>query len=176
VLADPLSACKVWEGGMSFHGGLLGVLAAALVVVAQHRPAFLRHGGFRRAAGAARAGLRALGNYIGGELWGKSRQAGVGRDLPEIAARSVLLDGRQCVACRRSESGALDAFARHPSQLYQAVLEGLLMFACCGGSPRKPRRAMPCPGCSRCSTACSVSWWNSCASRMNTSAIWRSAG
>lgn len=127
-LRDPLMLLKVWQGGMSFHGGLLGVLAALAWWSHRHRLHFFDTVDFVAPLVPAGLGFGRLGNYIGGELWGKPTDAGWGvvfpRSLPpELAAMDV-------AALRtRFDAGMLDAFARHPSQLYQATLEGLLLFA-----------------------------------------------
>jgi len=127
-LRDPLMLLKVWQGGMSFHGGLLGVLAALAWWSRRHRLHFFDTVDFVAPLVPAGLGFGRLGNYIGGELWGKPTDAGWGvvfpRSLPpELAAMDV-------AALRtRFDAGMLDAFARHPSQLYQATLEGLLLFA-----------------------------------------------
>ena len=137
-LANPLSLFKVWEGGMSFHGGLLGVVAAAWWWSRRHRLHLMDTVDFVAPLVPPGLGLGRLGNYIGGELWGRftSRDWGVvfpGSDLgPYTGLPMEQL--RQLHA-----SGALDPFARHPSQLYQAVLEGLVMFCVLWWYSRRPR-------------------------------------
>jgi len=107
--ADPLYPLKIWQGGMSFHGGLLGVLAAI---------AWYARGSGRRiwdvfdfAAPLPGIGIFAvrIGNFINSELWGKPT------DLPW----GFLVE----------DAGGGPAVARHPSQLYEAGLEGLLLAA-----------------------------------------------
>ena len=137
-LHDPLMLLKVWQGGMSFHGGLLGVFAALwwwsrrrglhLMDTMEFVAPFVPQGlGFGR-----------IGNYIGGELWGKPTHADWGvifpRALPEQFA-NLAPDSLRV----QFEAGALQAFARHPSQLYQAALEGLVMFIVLWTYSRKPR-------------------------------------
>ena len=100
---DPWYPLKIWEGGMSFHGGLIGVLVA-LSIFAMRRG---RHIGdvFDFAAPLPGIGIFAgrLGNFINGELWGKPTTLPWGFEVNGIV--------------------------RHPSQLYEALLEGLLSFA-----------------------------------------------
>ena len=137
-LANPLMLVKVWEGGMSFHGGLLGVLFASWWWSRRRNLHFFDVMDFVAPCVPLGLGFGRLGNYIGGELWGKPTGADWGvvfpRALPpELAA----LDAAALRA--QFESGALNAFARHPSQLYQAVLEGLVMFCILWLYSRKPR-------------------------------------
>ena len=104
--AQPLKILAIWEGGMSFHGGLLGVMAAMWFIARRHRIDYLRLMDF--VAPLCPLGLAAgrLANFINGELWGRVT------DLPwGMVFR-----------------GAGDA-PRHPSQLYQFALEGLALFA-----------------------------------------------
>lgn len=135
-LANPLSIFKVWEGGMSFHGGLLGVMAAALWWSRKHRLHFFDTMDFVAPLVPPGLGFGRLGNFIGAELWGKPTEAGWGVIFPtDPALRS--LDAAQLQA--QYAAGALDPFARHPSQLYQAFLEGLVMFVVLWLVSRKPR-------------------------------------
>ena len=106
-LQHPLEVLAVWQGGMAFHGGLLGVIVACAVFARRHRLSFLQLTDF--VAPLVPAGLAAgrLGNFINGELWGRAT------DLPW--------------AMVFPQSGT--SVARHPSQLYQFAGEGLLLFA-----------------------------------------------
>jgi phosphatidylglycerol---prolipoprotein diacylglyceryl transferase len=104
-LNDPLYLFKIWTGGMSFHGGLLGVLAAMAWFAWRNKKAFLALGDF--VAPLIPLGLAAgrLGNFINAELWGRTT------DVPW----AVLFPG----------AGPLP---RHPSQLYEFALEGIVLF------------------------------------------------
>ncbi|MFC0677185.1 prolipoprotein diacylglyceryl transferase [Lysobacter korlensis] len=140
---DPMMLLRIWEGGMSFHGGLLGVLAACLWWARRHGLHFFDVMDFVAPLVPPGLGFGRLGNYIGGELWGKFTGAGWGVIFP----RSELgpHDGASIERLRELHAtGALDAFARHPSQLYQALLEGLVMFAILWwySSTPKPRYAV----------------------------------
>ena len=135
-LDNPLSIFKVWEGGMSFHGGLLGVMAAALWWSRRHRLHFFDTMDFVAPLAAPGLGFGRLGNFIGAELWGKYTQAGWGVIFPTDPALRGL-DAAQLQA--QYAAGALDPFARHPSQLYQAFLEGLVMFVVLWTVSRRPR-------------------------------------
>jgi len=117
-LLHPWEVAYVWQGGMSFHGGLLGVMAAMWwFAKTRHRP-FFKVMDF--VAPCVPTGLAAgrIGNFINGELWG--RQAD-----PDLPWGMVF-------------RGAGD-FSRHPSQLYQFLLEGLLLFVILWVFARKDR-------------------------------------
>jgi len=136
LLDDPLMLVRIWEGGMSFHGGLLGVMAATLWWARRHRLHFFDVADFIAPLVPPGLGFGRLGNYIGGELWGKFTGGGWGVVFPrarEFAGWSEAQIQAQFA------SGALDRFARHPSQLYQAALEGLAMFCILWWFSRKPR-------------------------------------
>lgn len=125
LLADPLFLFKIRDGGMSFHGGLLGGLAAVWGYGRHLGCGFLRLGDFT--APLVPIGLAAgrFGNFIGGELWGRTT------DVPwaVIFPQSIRAGATSSSALQeRYLAGALDEFARHPSQLYQAALEGLALF------------------------------------------------
>ena len=106
-IADPFAVFRVWEGGMAFHGGLLGVIVAMLLLARQQQRSFWVVADFT--APLVPMGLLAgrLGNFINGGLWGRVT------DVPWAM-----------VFPRDPEQ-----LARHPSQLYQAALEGILLFA-----------------------------------------------
>lgn len=113
IASNPLQVLKVWEGGMSFHGGLLGVLAA-LAFFARQRGRKIADV-FDFTAPLPAVGLLAgrIGNFINGELWGKPT------DFP----LAFIVDGQ----------------ARHASQLYEAALEGLVLFIILWVYTAKPR-------------------------------------
>ena len=137
-LADPLMLFMINQGGMSFHGGLLGVLAAAAWWTRQHRLHFFDTMDFVAPLVPAGLGFGRLGNYIGGELWGKPTGGDWGVVFPSsLEAEYAALPVEQLQALHAS--GALDAFARHPSQLYQAALEGLVLGLLLWFYSRKPR-------------------------------------
>lgn len=136
LLRDPLMLLRIWEGGMSFHGGLLGVMAAALWWARKHRLHFFDVMDFVAPLVPPGLGFGRLGNYIGGELWGKFTDAGWGVIFPR-APEFTNWTAQQIQS--QYATGALNHFARHPSQLYQAALEGLTMFVLLWWFSSKPR-------------------------------------
>lgn len=105
LLAEPLYLFKTWQGGMSFHGGLLGVLLAMAWFARRYDKSYLELGDF--VAPLIPLGLAAgrLGNFINGELWGRTTDVPWAMVFPHAGAEP-----------------------RHPSQLYHVALEGVLLF------------------------------------------------
>ncbi len=118
-LANPLEIVAVWKGGMSFHGGLIGVVAGLLWFARTRRHPFLEVADV--VTPCAPTGLAAvrIGNFINGELWGRAAD-------PSLPWAMVF-----------PQSGT--TFPRHPSQLYQALGEGLTLFVLLWWFGRKPR-------------------------------------
>ena len=138
-LDNPLMIFKVWEGGMSFHGGLLGVMAAALWWTRKQKMHFFDTMDFVAPLVPAGLGFGRIGNFIGAELWGKYTQAGWGVIFPSTDPNVLDLKLNAAQLQAQYAAGALEKFARHPSQLYQAFLEGLVMFCVLWWFSRKPR-------------------------------------
>lgn len=117
-LSNPLEVFAIWRGGMSFHGGFLGVLVAMGLYANKHGRSFWAVTDF--IAPLVPTGLAAgrVGNFINGELWGRP----VGGDLPWAMVFPWV-----------------DALPRHPSQIYQALGEGLLLFVILWLYAAKPR-------------------------------------
>lgn len=117
-LADPLWLLRVWEGGMSFHGGLVGVILAMALYARKVGVSFLTMADF--VAPIVPLGLMfgRLGNFIGQELWGRPTDLPWGMVFP---------------------AEGIEAVARHPSQLYQAFGEGFCLFVLVFWFSRKPR-------------------------------------
>ena len=121
-IQHPLDILKVWQGGMSFHGGFLGVLIAMYFFNKKH--------GLNKTAGQpwlkimdfvaplVPIGLGAgrMGNFINGELWGRATNSTYGMVFPQV-----------------------DNIARHPSQLYEFLLEGIVLFSILWIFSRKQR-------------------------------------
>jgi phosphatidylglycerol:prolipoprotein diacylglycerol transferase len=104
-LHDPIRIFFVWEGGMSFHGGFLGVLLAMLWFARSHNKKWLQVTDFIAPLVPLGLGAGRIGNFINGELWGRPSDLPWAMVFPQV-----------------------DGLARHPSQLYEFLLEGLLLF------------------------------------------------
>ena len=117
IWTAPQTLFKVWDGGMSFHGGLLGVLAAGWWWSRRHKLHFFDTVDFVAPLVPIGLGLGRLGNFINGELWGK----------PSDVAWAMIFPN------------APDRLPRHPSQLYEMLLEGLVMFVVLWLVSLKPR-------------------------------------
>jgi phosphatidylglycerol:prolipoprotein diacylglycerol transferase len=113
-LANPLDILKVWEGGMSFHGGFLGVAAAGLWFCRRYAVPPLQLADALALATPVGLFLGRLANFINAELWGRPT------DLPW----GVVFPGQAAQSCPGIPAGAC---ARHPSQLYEAGLEGIIL-------------------------------------------------
>ncbi|HET6604923.1 MAG TPA: prolipoprotein diacylglyceryl transferase [Xanthomonadaceae bacterium] len=138
ALEDPLSVLRIWQGGMSFHGGLLGVMLAGVVWSMRHRLHVFDTMDFVAPLVPVGVGLGRLGNFINGELWGKPTGGGWGVVFPDALPSEYAGLGE--AALRQAHaSGALDAFARHPTQLYELFLEGVVMFALLWWYSARPR-------------------------------------
>ncbi|MFM7446818.1 MAG: prolipoprotein diacylglyceryl transferase, partial [Tabrizicola sp.] len=113
IVTDPIEILRVWNGGMSFHGGCLGVLVAVAVFVRRRGLDIFSLGDMVCAVVPIGLFLGRIANFINGELWGRPT------DLPW----GVIFPGAAAQTCPQ----LLGLCARHPSQLYQAALEGLLL-------------------------------------------------
>jgi len=122
-LADPLVLLRVWEGGMSFHGGLLGVLLALAWFARRHGLAFLQVTDCIAPLVPVGLFTGRIGNFINGELWGAPTEMPWGMQVA-CAGRADL-----CLDKLGLPYGTALTPPLHPSQLYEAGLEGLLLFA-----------------------------------------------
>lgn len=115
---DPLEVLRLWNGGMSFHGGLLGVVAAFWYFSrTRHRP-FLTVADFIAPLVPQGLFFGRMGNFINGELWGKPTDLPWGMIFPGAGP-----------------------WPRHPSQLYEGLLEGLVLFVVLWIFASRPRKA-----------------------------------
>ncbi len=119
-LSHPLEIFFVWQGGMSFHGGMLGVIAAMMWFAHSRKRHWLEVTDF--IAPCVPTGLAAgrVGNFINGELWGRFSS-------PDLPWGMVF-----------PQSGSM--MPRHPSQIYQFLMEGVLLFILLWLYARKPRK------------------------------------
>jgi phosphatidylglycerol:prolipoprotein diacylglycerol transferase len=106
-LSDPLYLFEIWQGGMSFHGGLLGVILAVFIFARKTNKSFLAVGDFVAPLVPIGLGMGRLGNFINAELWGRQTDVSWGMVFPTDPLQ----------------------VPRHPSQLYEFALEGVVLFA-----------------------------------------------
>ena len=117
LVADPLRLFRVWEGGMAFHGGFIGVVVAMLLFCRRHRLSSPAVMDFIAPLAPIGLALGRLGNFINQELWGRPTDVPWAMVFPKDPL----------------------GLARHPSQLYQFALEGVLLFLVVYWFTRQPR-------------------------------------
>ena len=115
-LANPAEILAIWQGGMAFHGGLVGVVVAALIYCLRHGIPLKPTADMMALATPVGLFLGRVANFINAELWGRPTKVPWGVQFPGPAAQ----DCGQALG---------EICARHPSQLYEAILEGLLLGA-----------------------------------------------
>lgn len=130
-LEDPLWLVRLWEGGMSFHGGLVGVCAATWLWARRRGNSFLAVADFVAPLVPVGLGLGRLGNFINTELPGRVTDVAWGVHFPCFSVRE------HAMGC----FGAYEAVPRHLSSLYQAFAEGLALFAIVWLFAARPRPA-----------------------------------
>jgi len=118
LMAQPFEAFKIWEGGMSFHGGFLGVCAAILLFARQQKIDVLKLGDLIAPVAPIGLFFGRVANYINGELWGRVTDHPFGVIFCNQTIQAA--HGGRCPA---------GPDPRHPSQLYEAALEGVVLFA-----------------------------------------------
>ena len=116
LINDPISFFQVWDGGMSFHGGLLGVIFVMYILAKKWNLKILQISDFVAPMIPIGLGAGRMGNFINGELWGRPTDVPWGMVFPQA-----------------------DQLARHPSQLYQFALEGIVLFSIVWIYSRQPR-------------------------------------
>jgi len=115
-MQHPLDIFKIWQGGMSFHGGFLGVLTAMFFFTRIYPQPWLKIMDFVAPLVPIGLGAGRMGNFINGELWGRATNSNFGMIFPQA-----------------------DNIVRHPSQLYEFALEGIALFCILWWFSRKQR-------------------------------------
>lgn len=115
-IENPLEIFAIWKGGMSFHGGFIGVISAMLIFARKHNLRWFAVTDLIAPLVPLGLGAGRIGNFINGELWGRATNVSWGMVYPHV-----------------------DELPRHPSQLYQFALEGLLLFLIVWLYSAKPR-------------------------------------
>jgi phosphatidylglycerol:prolipoprotein diacylglycerol transferase len=131
LLRDPLFIVRIWEGGMSFHGGLLGGALGLWWFGRRTSRSFLEVGDFVTPLAPLGLGLGRLGNFANTELPGRMTDSVFGLVYP-CSAEAIRQINPLC-------AGQWEPFARHPSPLYQAFAEGLVLFAVVWWFSARPR-------------------------------------
>lgn len=122
--SDPLSLLRLWEGGMSFHGGAAGVLIAVWLFARKSGKSYFQVADFGVPMVPIGLATGRIGNFINGELWGRAADVPWAMVFPNDPLQ----------------------LERHPSQLYHAALEGVALFLILYIYSRKPRPAMAVTG------------------------------
>ncbi|MFQ5634857.1 MAG: prolipoprotein diacylglyceryl transferase [Gammaproteobacteria bacterium] len=137
---DPLSLLRIWQGGMSFHGGFLGVLLAMWLFARKIGRGFWEITDTLAPVVPIGLGAGRIGNFINGELWGR----------PTDAWWGMQLDCRQfgdvCFGQLKLPPGTAQTPPLHPSSLYEACLEGFVLFIILWVFSSRPRPAMAVSG------------------------------
>jgi phosphatidylglycerol:prolipoprotein diacylglycerol transferase len=137
LLRDPLHLLRIWEGGMSFHGGLIGVIIATIIFVRRHHLNFFYITDLIAPLTPIGLGLGRIGNFINGELWGQPTTMFWGIRVP---------CNRFPIECADLMPDAIWSQPLHPSQLYEASLEGLGLFLLLRWFTSKPQPLMASSG------------------------------
>jgi phosphatidylglycerol:prolipoprotein diacylglycerol transferase len=122
-MQDPLVILRIWQGGMSYHGGMLGVFVAMALYARHTNRTFFQVTDFMAPLVPLGLGAGRLGNFINGELWGSPTDLPWGMVFPFV-----------------------DSLPRHPSMLYELLLEGIVFFVILWLYSSKPRPTMAVSG------------------------------
>lgn len=141
-LANPLYLFKVWQGGMSFHGGFVGVLVAMWLFARKYKKSPFTILDFIAPCVPTGLLFGRIGNFINGELWGRVSDSGASYLMlfPQaVHADTALIQADPALASIAQRVTDTALLPRHPSQLYQAFTEGLLLFVILWWFSLKPR-------------------------------------
>ncbi len=141
-IANPLYLFRVWEGGMSFHGGFVGVLLAMWYFAHKYKKAPFTVLDFIAPCVPTGLLFGRIGNFINGELWGRVSTSDISHLMyfPQAAnADFELLQANPALQSVATNIGSYLLLPRHPSQLYQAATEGALLFILLWWFSSKPR-------------------------------------
>nr|WP_303832558.1 prolipoprotein diacylglyceryl transferase [Snodgrassella alvi] len=138
--SHPLNILKIWQGGMSFHGGFIGVLVAMWLFACKHKVKFWAVADFVAPLIPLGLACGRIGNFINGELWGRvtSADAFWAMGFPHAHDDDVALvkqDPQQWLPVWDK----FQMLPRHPSQLYEFMLEGIVLFVIMWLFTKKPR-------------------------------------
>ncbi|PYK43402.1 MAG: prolipoprotein diacylglyceryl transferase, partial [Verrucomicrobia bacterium] len=150
MLRAPLSILRVWEGGMASHGGMIGILALSFYYARRHKLPWMNLGDALVVAAPIGLFFGRCANFVNGELYGRATNVAWASQFPKelledssvkdravAAARTIdssFIDPEQIIQAARHNSQLNDALRRiltprHPSQLYEAFFEGVVLFA-----------------------------------------------
>ena len=149
LLQNPAYLFRVWDGGMSFHGGFLGVMLGTLYFARKYKKTPFQVFDFVVPIVPTGLLFGRIGNYINGELWGRVSEGGYNwlTYFPQAAQADVaLLQTNPALQQIATEFNSQYLLPRHPSQLYQALTEGLLLFLLLWWYSSKPRPRMAVTG------------------------------
>jgi phosphatidylglycerol---prolipoprotein diacylglyceryl transferase len=124
---DPMTLFRLWEGGMASHGGMLGLALAVYWFAHTRQLSFFRITDVLSCIGPLGIFFGRIANFINGELWGRVTTVSWAVLFPQEAGLDPTEPGIKETVLRYAEQGWIHP--RHPSQLYSAALEGLLIFA-----------------------------------------------
>ena len=145
LLQNPAYLFKVWEGGMSFHGGFIGVGLAMCYFAHKHKKPIFAVLDFVVPCVSLGLFFGRIGNYINGELWGRVSDGGYNwlTYFPQAANADIaLIQSNPALQSLMLEVNGYYLLPRHPSQLYEAFAEGLLLFIILWWYSAKPRPRM----------------------------------
>lgn len=142
LLANPVSLFKIWEGGMSFHGGFIGVMLAMWLFARKYKKHPFTVLDFLAPCVPTGLFFGRIGNFINGELWGRVSDSSVSHLMyfPQaVRADYELLTSNPTLLSLSQTIDGYSLLPRHPSQLYQAATEGILLFIILWLFSAKPR-------------------------------------